>query len=135
MMDPAIGSGGGAARIDRWLFGVRLFKSRSLATEAVGGGRVHVNGARVKPSHTVRPGDVVRFMRGAVEFECTVQAVPERRGPAAQAVLCYLESAASQARRAAFAERSRLAAAFAPRPEERPDKHARRELRRLRGRN
>ena len=135
MMDPAIGSGGGAARIDRWLFGVRLFKSRSLATEAVGGGRVHVNGARVKPSHTVRPGDVVRFMRGAVEFECTVQAVPERRGPAARAVLCYLESAASQARRAAFAERSRLAAAFAPRPEERPDKHARRELRRLRGRN
>ncbi len=135
MKDPAIGSGGGAARIDRWLFGVRLFKSRSLATEAVNGGRVHVNGARVKPAHTVRPGDVVRFMRGAVEFECTVQAVPERRGPAARAVLCYLESEASQARRAAFAERSRLAAAFAPRPEERPDKHARRELRRLRGRD
>ena len=135
MNEPALSSGGGAARIDRWLFGVRLFKSRSLATEAVSGGRVHVNGARVKAAHTVRPGDVVRFMRGAVEFECTVQAVPERRGPAARAVLCYLESEASQARRAAFAERLRLAAAFAPRPEERPDKHARRELRRLRGRN
>jgi ribosome-associated heat shock protein Hsp15 len=128
MKDPAIGSGGGAARIDRWLFGVRLCKSRSLATEAV-------NGARVKPAHTVRPGDVVRFMRGAVEFECTVQAVPARRGPAAQAVHCYLESEASQVRRAEFAERSRLAVAFAPRPDERPDKHARRELRRLRGRD
>ena len=135
MKDPAIGSGGGAARIDRWLFGVRLFKSRSLATEAVNGGRVHVNGARVKPEHTVRPGDVVRFMRGAVEFECTVQAIPARRGPAAQASRCYLETEESQARRTAFAERMRLAAAFAPRPEERPDKHERRALRRLRGRD
>lgn len=134
MKESAIGSGG-AARIDRWLFGVRLFKSRSLATEAVNGGRVHVNGARVKPAHAVHPGDVVRFMRGAVEFECTVQAVPERRGPAVQVAHCYLESEASQARRAAFSERARLAAAFAPRPAERPDKHARRELRRLRGRD
>ena len=135
MNDPANPSGGGAARIDRWLFGVRLFKSRSLATEAVNGGRVHVNDARVKPAHSLRPGDLVRFMRGAVEFECTVQAIPARRGPAAQASRCYLETEESQARRTAFAERMRLAAAFAPRPEERPDKHERRALRRLRGRD
>ncbi|MDE2263268.1 MAG: RNA-binding protein, partial [Gammaproteobacteria bacterium] len=48
-----------ASRIDRWLFGVRLFKSRSLAAEAVSGGKVHVNDARVRPSHTVKPGDLV----------------------------------------------------------------------------
>ncbi len=135
MTEPALSSGGGAARIDRWLFGVRLFKSRSLAAEAVSGGRVHVNGARVKPAHVVRPGDRLRFVRGAVEFECTVQAIPARRGSAPEATRCYLESEASRLRREAFAERMRLAATLAPRPEERPDKHQRRALRRLRGRD
>src|SRR5580704_5136646 len=51
----------GAMRIDRWLFGVRLFKSRSSAADAVGGGRVHLNGERVKPSHGVEPGDTGSF--------------------------------------------------------------------------
>jgi ribosome-associated heat shock protein Hsp15 len=124
----------GAARIDRWLFGVRLFKSRSLAAEAVSGGKVHVNGARVRPSHSVRAGDFVTFTRGVIDFECAVVAIPERRGPAREAVACYTETDASRARREQHAERMRLAAAMAPRPEERPDKHQRRELRRLRGR-
>jgi ribosome-associated heat shock protein Hsp15 len=126
---------GNAARIDRWLFGVRLFKSRSLAAESVTGGKVHLNGARVRPSHAVRPGDVVSFNRGAVEFECTVAAIPERRGPAKEAVMCYTETDASRERREQHAQRMRLAAAMTPRPEERPDKHQRRELRRLRGRD
>jgi ribosome-associated heat shock protein Hsp15 len=127
-------SGPGAARIDRWLFGVRLFKSRSGATEAVNGGKVHVNGARVRPSHSVRPGDRVTFSRGVIDFECAVVAIPERRGPAKDAVACYTETDASRARREEHARRMRLAAAMAPRPDERPDKHQRRELRRLRGR-
>jgi ribosome-associated heat shock protein Hsp15 len=74
--------GPGAARLDRWLFGVRLFKSRSLAAQAVTGGKVHLNDERVKPSREVREGDVLTFVRGAVEFECTVKAIPVRRGPA-----------------------------------------------------
>ena len=127
--------GPGAARIDRWLFGVRLFKSRSLAAEAVSGGRVHVNGARVRPSHSVRPGDVVSFTRSGVDFECAVAAIPLRRGPARQAVTCYTETDASRKERELYAQRMRLASAMMPRPEERPDKHQRRELRRLRGRN
>ena len=122
-------------RIDRWLFFVRLFKSRSLAGEAVGGGRVHVNGERVKPSRVVRVGDMVAFNRGAVPFDCEVTALPLRRGPAPEAAACYRESEASVARRAVFAERMRLATAFAPRPDGRPDKHERRELRRIRGRD
>ena len=128
-------SGPGSARIDRWLFGVRLFKSRSLAAEAVNGGKVHVNGARVRPSHRLRPGDVVTFNRGAVDFECAVAAIPERRGPAKEAVKCFTETDASRQRREQHAQRMRLAAAMVPRPEERPDKHQRRELRRLRGRD
>jgi len=127
--------GPGAARIDRWLFGVRLFKSRSLATQAVTGGKVHVNGDRVKPSREVRAGDVVTFVRGTVEFECTVTDIPARRGPATEAARCYVESQASETRRAEFAQRMRVASGLAPRPDERPDKHARQALRRLRGRD
>jgi ribosome-associated heat shock protein Hsp15 len=127
-------TGPGSARIDRWLFGVRLFKSRSLAAEAVGGGKVHINGARVRPSHSVQPGDVVTFARGVIDFECIVAAIPERRGPAKEAVACYTETDASRARREQHAQRMRYAAALTPRPDERPDKHQRRELRRLRGR-
>jgi ribosome-associated heat shock protein Hsp15 len=122
-------------RVDRWLFFVRLFKSRSLASEAVTGGRVHVNGERVKPARVVRVGDQIAFNRGAVPFDCEVIALPVRRGPAPEAAACYRESAASVARRAQFAERMRTATAFAPRPDSRPDKHERRELRRIRGRD
>ncbi|MGA7537638.1 MAG: RNA-binding S4 domain-containing protein [Steroidobacteraceae bacterium] len=124
----------GVARIDRWLFAVRLFRSRSLAAEAVNGGRVHVNGSRVRPSHSVRPGDLVSFTRDGVDFECHLTAIPRRRGPAREALVCYTETDASRARREQHAQRMRLAAAMTPRPEERPDKHQRRELRRLRGR-
>lgn len=133
MSEPA-GEHPGSARIDRWLFAVRLLGSRALATQAVSGGRVHVNGERVKPAHALRAGDQVTFMRGAVEFECTVTAIPERRGPASAAALCYEETAASLARRAEFATRMKLAAALTPRPQGRPDKHQRARLRRLRGR-
>jgi ribosome-associated heat shock protein Hsp15 len=125
----------GFSRIDRWLFGVRLFKSRSLASDAVAGGKVHVNGARVKPAHAVRPDDRVSFVRGATTFECVVRGIPARRGPAPEAQACYEETAASQAARELFAQRMRVAAALSPRPLERPEKHERRELRRIRGRN
>jgi ribosome-associated heat shock protein Hsp15 len=124
----------GNARIDRWLVAVRLFKSRSLAAQAVAGGRVHVNGERVKAAREVRPGDRVTFVRNTVEFECVVTQLPVRRGPAAQAVRCYEESAASLARAADFRARMKLAAGLTPRPLERPGKHERALLRRLRGR-
>lgn len=135
MGESSTDGGPGAARIDRWLFAVRLFKSRSLAADAVSGGKVHVNAGRVKPSHGVRPGDTVSFVRGTVEFECTVTAIPVRRGPASEAGRCYDESPASRTRRAEFAARMKVAAVLTPRPSERPDKHARLQLRRLRGRN
>ena len=135
MSEDRTDEGPGAARIDRWLFGVRLFKSRSLATEAVTGGKVHVNGDRVKPSREVRPGDSVTFVRGAVEFECTVVAIPARRGPATEAAQCYVESPTSVTRRAEFAQRMKLASGLRPRPDVRPDKHGRQALRRLKGRD
>ncbi len=131
----AAGGATEVARIDRWLFFVRLFKSRSGAAQAVTGGKVHINEARVKAAHAVRAGDLVSFTRGAVKFDCTVTAIPGRRGPASEAARCYDETPASQARRAEFAARMKLASALTPRPAERPDKHQRRALRRLRGRD
>jgi ribosome-associated heat shock protein Hsp15 len=125
----------GATRIDRWLFAVRLFKSRSAAAEAVIGGRVHLNGERVKAAHALKPGDTVTFTRAAVVFECVVSAVPLRRGPASEAMRCYEEAPASKARREQFAVRMKVAGGLTPRPDDRPDKHDRRLLRQLRGRN
>lgn len=133
-MDRSDDPGPGSARIDRWLFAVRLFKSRSAAAEAVNGGRVHLNGARIKPAHAVKPGDTVSFSRGAVLFECTVAAVPLRRGPASTAAGCYDELPTSRTRREEYVARRRIAAAGAPLSQDRPDKHGRRMLRQLRGR-
>jgi ribosome-associated heat shock protein Hsp15 len=135
MGESSTDNGPGAARIDRWLFAVRLFKSRSMAADAVNGGKVHINGERVKPSRGVQSGDTVTFIRGTVEFECVVTAVPVRRGPASEAARCYDETPASEARRAEFSARMKIAAGLTPRPAERPDKHGRRLLRRLRGRD
>jgi ribosome-associated heat shock protein Hsp15 len=130
------GEGGGdALRIDRWLWCTRLFKSRTLAADAVSGGKVHVNGRRVKPALGVRIGDTVTITRPGFEFECKVLSLPDRRGAAPVAQACYEETEKARASREKYVEASRLASAFAPRSLERPDKHGRRELRRLRGRD
>lgn len=125
----------GAARIDRWLFGARLFKTRAAANDAVRGGKVHIDGERVKSSRSVKPGDTVAFTRGAVVFECVVTVVPLRRGPANAAARCYDETPASKARRKDFAALMKVAAGLSPKPDERPHKHDRRRLRQLRGRH
>ena len=128
-------TGPGAMRIDRWLFGARLFRTRAAAADAVSGGKVHLNGERVRPSHTVKPNDTVTFTRSTVLFECVVVAVPQRRGPASEASQCYEETPQSKARRDDFAVRMKTAAAITPRSDGRPDKHGRRLLRQLRGRH
>ncbi len=125
----------GALRIDRWLFAVRLAKTRSAAADAVTGGKVQLNGARIKPAHAVKPGDRVSLGRGGVMFECVVNAIPARRGPASEASLCYEETAASVARREEFAARMSVAAQLATDSDTRPNKRERRQLRQLRGRN
>jgi ribosome-associated heat shock protein Hsp15 len=122
-------------RLDRWLWFARFYKSRSLATEAVQGGKVHLNGARVKPAHIVRKGDQLAITRTGYEQVVTVARLPERRRPASEAATCYVEADFSVAARERLREQHRFAAAFARRPMERPDKHGRRDLRRLRGRD
>lgn len=116
-------------RIDKWLWFVRLFKSRSQATDAVAGGLVHVNGERAKPSRVIHIEDRLNITKDEIKLEVIVQGMPVRRGPAPEARLHYTETEASIAAREKQREHSRLAG---PAPEGRPDKHARRMLRDLR---
>ncbi len=122
-------------RLDRWLWAARFFKTRELATEAVEGGKVHLNGERVKPAHPVRPGDQVEIRRGVEQFEIRVRGLADRRGPAPEAQQLYEETAASRQRREAEAELRRLHLADAPRPSGRPDKRQRRRIIRFTGRS
>lgn len=121
-------------RLDKWLWHVRLFKTRSLAAQAVGGGKVKVDGERVKPAHAVRVGQRVAVTLGDRAVEMEVLALPPRRGPAPEAQACYAETAASQERSARHREARRLAALARPQPDHRPDKRERRALERLRRR-
>ncbi len=121
-------------RIDKWLWAARFFKTRSLATDAVEGGKVDVNGARVKPSKLVGPGDEVRVRVGAQLFVVHVKDTRERRGSATVARELYDETPESVAARAREAEQHRLAAQSFDFDDGRPNKKDRRDIQRLRGR-
>jgi ribosome-associated heat shock protein Hsp15 len=120
-----------SSRLDKWLWFARFYKTRSLATAAISGGKVHLNGERVKPARAVRPGDRITLSLEGVVAEFEVLAIPERRGPATEARTRYLETPASAARRAQLREQQRLAQLSRPRPDGRPDKRDRRRLMRL----
>src|ERR1019366_1550004 len=118
-------------RLDKWLWHCRFYKTRSLATAAIAGGRVHLNAERVKPAHRVRIGDGLSLSLQGVIAEFEVLGLPQRRGPAAEAQAHYLETSASAQRRAQLREQQRLAQMSRPRPDARPDKRDRRRLMRL----
>ncbi len=115
-------------RVDKWLWAARFFKTRGLAAEAVGGGKVHVDGERVKPAKGIRIGSRLTIHRASMEWEVVVQGLSERRRPALEARQLYLESESSIARRAASAEQRRLQGDHLNRGLGRPGKRERRLL-------
>jgi ribosome-associated heat shock protein Hsp15 len=116
-------------RIDKWLWCTRFFKTRSLATEAVNGGHVHLNGQRVKPGRTVKIGDQLAIQKNSEVFEVEVRAIIKTRRPAKEAVQCYQESEHSAQRREQEREIRKLASASRPVPRRKPDKRDRQRLR------
>ena len=119
-------------RIDRWLWAARFFRTRGAATEAVLGGRVHVNGARVKPAKEVRAGDRLEVTVANVRRELVVLGVAEKRGPATVAATLYEETPDSLARREQLAAERRLARPLGADLGARPTKRDRRRLDALR---
>ncbi len=120
------------ARIDKWLWAARFFKTRTAATQAVLGGRAHVNGVRVKPSHEVRAGDTVQVTTRSERLTVDVVAIADKRGPAAVAAALYVETPESVSAREQAALERRLAAPTSLGFGGRPTKLARRRLDALR---
>jgi ribosome-associated heat shock protein Hsp15 len=119
-------------RVDKWLWAARFFKTRSLATEAVLGGRVHVNDARVKPAKEIHVGDVVEITQGATRRTVHVTALSDRRGPATAAATLYEETPESIAEREQHSLERRLARPLGADLGARPTKLDRRRLDALR---
>ena len=122
---------GKKVRIDKWLWAARFYKTRTLAKTAIEGGKVQLAGQRVKVSREVSPGDVLRIRQGWDECEVTVLATSEQRRGAPIAQTLYEETQDSIDRRERAAEARKAAGAMA-RPTQKPGKHERRALERLR---
>ncbi len=121
-------------RIDKWLWAARFFKTRSAATDAVHGGRVHVNGVRAKPAKDVAAGDVIEMTVGATPWTVTVRGLADKRGSATVAATLYEETAESRLERQRRADDRRFARPVGADLGARPTKRDRRRIEELRGR-
>jgi len=121
-------------RVDKWLWAARLFKTRSAASEAVLGGRIHVNGARVKPAKEVAVGDTLELTLRSGKRTVQVTGLCDKRGPATAAATLYAETLESIAARERDALQRRLAKPVGADLGERPSKRDRRRLEALRRR-
>lgn len=115
-------------RIDKWLWAARFFKTRTLAREAVAGGKVELNGHSVKPGRALKIGDRLIVSRETEKFDITVQKLTAQRLSASLASAMYIEDAGSIERRAAAAEQRKLEHSGRFDPPGRPDKRARRKI-------
>jgi ribosome-associated heat shock protein Hsp15 len=117
-----------SVRLDKWLWAARFFKTRSVAREAVSGGKVHLNGNRAKPGRSLSIGDQLQIQRGEEEYQITVLELGSRRGPAVVAKTFYEESEESRLKREQLAKQRKLEHEQHAGRERRPDKRQRRRL-------
>lgn len=118
-------------RIDKWLWAARFFKTRSIAADAVEGGKVQINGERVKPAKVVKVGDAIIIRSGPYAWNVTVLGLSDRRGPAPEAQKLYSEGEESRREREAMVAQVKAARPVNPLHKGRPTKKARREIDRL----
>jgi len=133
MQSPS-GESSDAVRLDKWLWAARFFKTRALAAEAIDGGKVHLNGERVKRSKTLKLGDEVRVRLGPYEHRIVVRSTSDRRGPATVAATLYDELPESRATREALIEQRRMEIAVGADDAGRPSKRDRRQIEQIRKR-
>ena len=117
-----------AIRLDKWLWAARFFKTRRLAAEAVAGGKVHLNGRRIKPARTVSVGDQLEIQRGSMCYVVVVQGINDKRRPAVEAEQLYQETETSIAERERVRTMQRLAAQGVHHGERRPSKKDRHKI-------
>lgn len=94
-------------RLDKWLWAARFYKTRSLAVEAINGGKVHANGHRAKPSRSIRPGDQLVISQPPYEYSIKIVGLQKQRRPASEAQLLYQETAESRNKRELLREQIR----------------------------
>ena len=129
---PVEATGSPGIRLDVWLWAARFYKTRSLAKQAIEGGKLTVGGATVaKASKLVHVGDLLVVQRGDERFELRVLGLSGARGPASVAQMLYAETDDGRARREAEAARRRDERTGYQPPESRPNKKARRLIRAL----
>jgi ribosome-associated heat shock protein Hsp15 len=121
-----------SVRVDKWLWAARFYKTRALATDAVLGGHVQLNGVRVKPAKDVRVGDVLQIRIGTTEWIVDVRGLSDRRGPATVAQALYEERPGSKEARERQIRQRRLAKPIGADLGARPTKQDRRRLDALR---
>ena len=122
-------------RLDKWLWAARFFKTRNLASEAIAGGKVHLNGQRAKPGKQIRMGAHIRIRKGSLQWVIVVCGLSQRRGPASEAVLLYEETEESKELRHAQLEKHRREGAHRPPTPGRPNKKERRLIQHLKMRD
>lgn len=130
-MTPPEAARPGSLRLDKWLWAARFFKTRALASEAVSGGKVKLNGHAVKPAREVRVGDRIELTLGDAAWDVRVAGLNEYRRPAAEAQQLYQESDESRARRQAASEARKLAPPPGSELKGRPTKRDRRQMQRF----
>jgi len=116
-------------RLDKWLWAARFFKTRSIAAKAVNGGKVHLNGKRVKAARSVAEDDQLVITKGSLEFHVTVLGISSSRRPAKEAQLLYVESEESIKNREEQRDFRRMANAGYSAPTQKPGKRDRRKIR------
>ena len=118
----------GKVRLDKWLWAARFYKTRSLAKAAIEGGKVHLDGQRVKVSREITSGDLLQIRQGWDEKVVVVKQLSDQRRGAPEAQLLYEETAESLARREAQAQARKAAGGMIDRPAQRPSKKQRRQI-------
>ncbi len=119
-------------RLDKWLWAARFFKTRKLATEAVQGGKVRLNGQRSKPGREVRIGSRLSIVKNSLDWEIEVLVLPKQRRPASEAACFYNESPSSvEKREKQLAELTALRAASIQTTRRKPSKKDRRLIHRF----